>query len=675
MLTFNDIQDLRRSAEAYWKALHSEMEADYLEVDLGPDIHLTVQDQPVSCLNPHTAANKVGSACNHLIDADLEIRVDSGAKGKAQRERGEAIAAALKVLHYHLTVDAKSDPHRGALHNAANMGMGVWYVNTDFSRLLSVDARKPKHEKVVDEFTGATREETDDEYDAREDAQDWKEERARTLPLVFDHEDPRRIFPDPGTHGDLYVAKMERRLVGDIRRHWRGWAPQKKRGGKLKTDWDEVEWFELWSAPGGLSDDDPGSYYYEADGIPIKRFGTDSDTGEEMEYGAGPWPHGLDFCPYVVWDAGYGLPDGKPESVYKGIVRNPRKGGLFRAKAEKRTQLHRISDAAAWHAWAVPEGYEDRFEMGLNAINPMPVTANGEMIVPRAIVGPAPPQWLLSESAALEADINAETISDVLSAPGESGADVALLYARMVQEAAMALGPLKRNAERAYNRVWDRLCRILANDKLFGDEDEFRLTGLDSKGNATTVELNRKLFRGRHVFATTVDPRFATDQIGRTQSGLAQVAAGTIDRVTHHREYSGLDNPEQLVVKADADAVRRRLIGQGFFDDFAKAFASGKLAKDIKGRDWLQAKLQAEEDTANAVQGQEPGPPGALPGAPPNMAGMPSPSQGPQMVPSARQAPGAPGAALVSPGGALVEVGASDALSEQMPARGRGGFG
>lgn len=643
MLSIAEIHDLRRAAEAHWRRLHEEMEADYHEVDLGPEVSLTIDGEPQHAINPHTAWVKVSSACNHLIDADLEIRVDSAARGKAARERGEQISATLRTLHYHLTADAKADPHRGGLFDAATMGMGVWYVGVDFSRLLALDARKPPRSE----------DESDQEYDERDDVVAWKEERRRALPLVFDHEDPRRIFPDPATHGDLYVMKVERRLAGDIRRHWVGWDAQLNADGRRKSDFDEVEWFELWSAPGGLSPDDPGSYYYEADQVPIKRFGTDRETGEEVEVGTGPWPHGLGICPFVVWNAGYGMPRGEPQSVYKGLVRNARQGGLFRAKAEKRTQLHAITRAASFHAWAVPEGYAEAFQIGGGAINEMPRDENGRLVVPVPIVGPAPPTVLLTEAAALQSDINSETVSDVLSAPGESGAEVALLYARMVQEAAMALGPLRRNAERAYDRIWERLARILANPDLFDDADDFQVLGVDKKGNPTAAILNRKLFAGNHVFRTTIDPRFATDQIGRTQSGLAQVAAGVIDPETHHREYSGLDNPQQIVARARAARTIDALVAKGFFEQFAMAFASGQLQKDVKGRDWLKARMEAEQQTASELGGQQA-------------------AAGPELVPSTRQGLGPPGAAALRPGGGFAEVGASDALSGQLPSRGQG---
>ncbi len=655
MLTIDEIRDLRRAAEGYWKRLHEEQNADYIEVDRGPEVTIESDGRQIPGINPHTAWVKVSTSCNHLIDADLEIRVDSGAESKARREKGEAIAAALRTLHYHLTSDAKSDPHRGNLFDAATMGMGCWYIGVDFSRLLSIDARKPRQEE----------DESDEDYGDREDVQSWKEERAHCLPLVLDHEDPRHIFPDPATHGDLWVMKIEKRTVGDVRRHWRTWEAKKLNGGKRKSDFDEVEWFELWSAPGGLGIDDPGSYYYEADGIPIKRFGSDNETGEEVDLGSGPWPHGWGICPYLPWGAGYGMPRGDPESVYKGLVRNARLGGLFRAKAEKRTQLHSITRAAAFHGWAVPEGRGDTFEIGDGAVNEMPVDESGRLVVPQPIIGPSPPQVLLSEAAALQGDINAETISDVLSSPGEQGTDVALLYARMVQEAAMALGPLKRNAERVYDRVWACIARLLSNPDLFNETDEFRVVGLDQKGNPISATLSRKLFAGTHVYRTTIDPRFATDQIGRTSNGLAQVKAGVIDRVTHHREYSGLDNPEQIVRKADADAVLRRLIGRGFFDQFAMAWASGQLPKGAKGRDFFAARARAEQEAALPVK---PAPEG-VPGSPPGV-----PGEGPSLSPSGRQAPNAAGGAMVRPGGGMVEPGASDALSEQVPANSQRGY-
>lgn len=647
-MDIHQIHALKREAMGYWTALHSAMEADYRELDNGPEVSLVVDGEAQTAINPHTAAVKVRSAVNHLIDGDLDIKVDTNARSEAGKRRGEEISGALKAIHYQLTSSAVTDPHYGALFMAAGLGMGVWYVGAAFDRLEMTEKRKPVREKG----------EADRDFTDRMDS--WRDERDRAFPVILEHEDPRVIYPDPGTHGEKWVMKVERRSVGDIRRSWPGWRPRETGGflgfGKrAKADFEEVEWFELWSAPGGLGADDPGSYYYEADGIPIRRFGSPDEEGEAAEYGAGPWPNPWGFLPYVIWSAGYGMPKGKPEQVFKGLIRDAREGNLFRAKAEKATQIHSISRAAAWFGWAVPQGYGDRFSTGVGAINELPTDpTTGRITMPQPLVGPAPPAVLFSEQARLDAEIDAETISSVLSTPGADGSDVALLYARKVQEASTAIGPVKENAQRAYNQVWQRIALLLSNPTLFGEDESFNVVGVKrSTDEAYVAKVGRRLFEGQHIYHTKIDPRFPEDQAGKISSGLAQLRSGAIDLETHLERYAGSPNPALDAAKAGAYQVFQRVLSGDTKSPLAAFFVSymsGQLPKDIKASDFLRARASAEVAATKQME-----------------AGGGAPD------PSGRQIPNSTGGPMMAGGGGGMspDMGASQAFSEQSPSNGQ----
>lgn len=649
MIGIDEIHVLKREAQAYWKPLHDAMELDYRELDLGPEVTLEIDGEAQTAINPHTATVKVRSAVNHLIDGDLDIRADSHARSESGKKRGEDLASALKAIHYQLTSSATDDPHYGALFMAMGLGMGVWYVGADFGSLELVESRKPERDRG----------ESDRDFESRMDA--WRDERDRAFPVILEHEDPRSIFPDPGTHGERWVMKVTKRTVGDVKRNWPTWQPREKGGflgfgSRPKADFEEVEWFELWSAPGGLASDDPGSYYYEADGIPVRRFGTPNEEGEAEDQGLGPWPHEWGFLPYVVWSAGYGLPKGKPAQVFKGLIRDAREGNLFKAKAEKATQIHSISRMAAWFAWAVPHGTADTMTLGAGSLNEVPTDpSTGRLVKPEPMVGPAPPAVLFTEQARLDSEIDAETISSVLSTPGADGSDVALLYARKVQEASTAIGPLKMNAERAYNRVWERIASLLSNPRLFGEEESFNVVGIKkATQEAYVAKIGRRMFEGQHVFQTRIDPRFPEDQAGKINSGLAQLRSGAIDLEEHLEKYAGHPNPKLAAAKAGAYQVFMKVLAgdtQSPLAAFFVAYMSGQLERDVKATDFLRARARAESEAAAGLSA------GGIEG-------------------SGAQVPNATGGAMMMPGGGGVaaEIGASNAFSDQLPTNRQGAY-
>lgn len=194
--------------------------------------------------------------------------------------------------------------------------------------------------------------------------------------IMWKPEDPRFVYPDPGTGGRKAVIIWQQRNVGLIRQEWPdwdghwfpaagnegqtyaspyidtnmsgSWSPERRRQNKPLNDNATVQWIEYW---------DEKYKCYIANGVPLFT----------EEYGSDLIEHDLGFCPFVIRAAGYGDDTGEAQHRYKSMLANV--FSELDTEAQLITQLKWIVQETAWPVYLVPKDAEGEFDMTPGALN------------------------------------------------------------------------------------------------------------------------------------------------------------------------------------------------------------------------------------------------------------------------------------------------------------------
>jgi hypothetical protein len=235
---------------------------------------------------------------------------------------------------------------------------------------------------------------------------DWDPKNPVLEDIRWQPQDPRWVYPDPGTLGKQAVIIWMQQNVGLIRQQWPDWqghwfpnsvsdgmstgsyasvsltglagsAPMGGRGsGRLPkplNDNDHVTWVEYWD----------GKYKcFIANGFPVF---TD-------EYGSDLIEHGLGCVPFCIRSSGYGTITGDTQHRFKSMLANV--FSELDTEAALLTQLKWIVQETAWPIYLAPKDTEGEFDLepgSLNFIeNPESIkairTLREDAIEPKAII-------------------------------------------------------------------------------------------------------------------------------------------------------------------------------------------------------------------------------------------------------------------------------------------------
>jgi hypothetical protein len=232
----------------------------------------------------------------------------------------------------------------------------------------------------------------------------WDAKNPTIEDIIWQPEDPRNIYPDPGTGGRKAVIVWMQKNVGLIRQQWpdwdghwfpnAGWEGQfyaspyidtamtnpsggfigdRKRLPQPLNDNATVNWIEYW---------DDKYKCYIANGVPVFR----------QEYGTDLIEHGLGSCPFVIRAAGYGDVTGEAQHRYRSMLANV--FSELDTEAQLITQLKWIVQETAWPVYLIPKDAEGEFDTtpaSLNFIeNPESIkavrTLREDAVEPKAII-------------------------------------------------------------------------------------------------------------------------------------------------------------------------------------------------------------------------------------------------------------------------------------------------
>ena len=600
--TINQIRNLAQRAKGHWAAFHQQADADFSLTAHGARFQLqSASGESYTSINPTTAKNKRDAAANHLIANMPRISIDKSAFPESEKPIADQLEQALQAVFWRAVSSSTADPHHGAAKNAAGMGMGVIEIAVDFSRMPDPEEKPQRPEK---DATPEARK----EYEQARREYEWK--RKNAFPIVLRTVDPREIYADPGTDGERWIIRMQKMTVGEVMATFSAYTPPTG-----ASDFDEVEVLEYWN---------PEWYYFEVDGRAISRIDALSEENEgkdkaEMESTDGPWQNMLGFIPYVICSSGYGESVGKPEERYQSLITGARTGNLFKAEAERYTQIHAIVEKMAWGAVMVPAGMGE-LDMSPGAQNEVQLDAQGRMPEVRVIGMVNPPTGIFAELRSVENAIDAATIPDILSSADSGAAESALKFVRKTQEALVNLGPLKRSMERLWERVFARLIMFFDNPYYFDADETVFVYGETPKG-PVQAEIGPKLIKGRHVpVFVEIRPALPEDEAVRIQTGLAGVgrAWGLED---FYDKFGKWDNPQDMEKRFWKSQVKTQVVQSGVVGQFITAVLSGQ-ANPLLG---LKGFMQQQQGAAIGPEN----PPSAAERTPDNSTVQPTPVNAP----------------------------------------------
>lgn len=207
----------------------------------------------------------------------------------------------------------------------------------------------------------------------------WNPDEPSVEDIRWQVQDPRWVYPDPGTQGQKAVIVWMQQNVGLIRQQWpdwdghwfpnAGWEGQfyaspyidtaltnpaggfigeRKRLPQPLNDNATVTWIEYW---------DEKYKCFIANGVPVFR----------SEYGYDLIEHGLGFCPFSIQAAGYGTLTGEPHHRFRSMLSNV--FSELDTEAQLLTQLKWIVQETAWPIYLAPKDTEGEFDLEPGSIN------------------------------------------------------------------------------------------------------------------------------------------------------------------------------------------------------------------------------------------------------------------------------------------------------------------
>jgi hypothetical protein len=367
---------------------------------------------------PSTATTLVNDAADHLAgnDPNYEVKVRRVGSEREDVER-QRIQTSLNTAFDLIGKDAGHPLHRSLAINAGWSGMMA----------VKISIREG-----------------------------WDVEKPRIEDIRWQVQDPRWVYPDPGTQGRKAVIVWMQQNVGLIRQQWpdwdghwfpnAGWEGQfyaspyidtaltnpaggfigeRKRLPQPLNDNATVTWIEYW---------DEKYKCFIANGVPVFR----------SEYGYDLIEHGMGFCPFSIQAAGYGTLTGEPHHRFRSMLANV--FSELDTEAALLTQLKWIVQETAWPIYLAPKDTEGEFDLEPGSINFM---ENPESIkVIRALREDAvEPKAIIDLLQYVKEEIERATYPRILKgdAPGgvRAGYPIAILNAQAKLKFAAPTGALR----------------------------------------------------------------------------------------------------------------------------------------------------------------------------------------------------------------------------------------
>ena len=202
---------------------------------------------------------------------------------------------------------------------------------------------------------------------------DWDPEEPSIEDIRWEIQDPRFVYPDPGSLGRKAVIIWRQASVGEIRMQWPDWEGymfsadgfdsqtfgngpyfesnlfNRQRSSKPLSDNMTVSWIEYW---------DSKYKCFIANGIPVMR--DEEEDSDLVE-------HGLGFNPYVIRPAGYADVTGEAKHKFPSMISNV--FSELETEAALITQLKWIVQETAWPIYLAPKDTEGEWDLEPGSLN------------------------------------------------------------------------------------------------------------------------------------------------------------------------------------------------------------------------------------------------------------------------------------------------------------------
>jgi hypothetical protein len=580
--TLQEIRELWEYNRRYYSALKIQQDDNHayynlkirLQTPMGYDFVL-----------PPTARTLVNDAADHIASTDPVFEVPRAKRTDKAQHESEDLNRWMKAGYHRLNENKAQPLHRTAVVHMLAKGMMALHIRFVPERL----PKKP-----------TTKNEKSEEWLAYEAKQ------RLAFPFEATAHDPRFVYPDPATGGQIYVFEHFMKTVGQVQQlhpEWGGWRDRFT--GRPKDPSEPVEWLyycdRYWRA-----------YIAGSEFVTFSRV-----------LRPGPLPHGLGFVPWVIRSAGLSDDAGLPDEKYQSMLYIVK--GLMDEEMRVWSQGQAIIKDSAWPWRMVPTGA--KIDPGSRKISEVP----GELIdkvkemrpdaeAPKAVL-----EWIEQVGAAIEK----ATYSSVVTGRAPSGQRSGYSVAVLAGMARVKFQPILTNLEEGLAEMMRKLLLMI--------ENKVQEPVPIYMGANTDYVIGPSDIKGYERVDCSLDPKLVQDRAADADIGLKLYQAG-LSRETLFKDYAHIENP--------LEEIERRMAENMLENQAVQAYMIVQLAKQ-RGMDTnlIQLFMQA---TGQLGAGQTA--PGA--GSPSSPGGTPAgPEQGMAgtRVPGAPPPPGTPSVPLSGP--------------------------
>lgn len=224
--TIDDILGLKEAIQGKFNDLHSDIREDerFYNLEIGEMLNLPRKFRKDGTVLP-TAREVVDTAADHIAPSNRRVTVPRKHTNAKGTEQSNKLRRFYEALLKALDTEGYTSKLRDGGKNLGLHGQGVWKLFFDHSKWPKRPVKRSS--------------ETDEEFIEREE--DWKIDRANTIPLTLKIIHPTEVIFDPVNEPPHWVMEFSKKFVYEVKQEFPSWPNSKN----LKQ-YDEVEVLEYW---------------------------------------------------------------------------------------------------------------------------------------------------------------------------------------------------------------------------------------------------------------------------------------------------------------------------------------------------------------------------------------------------------------------------------------------
>lgn len=524
--TNTDILSKYTEAQNYWAQYHYQADQDYKTYK---DKQEAQVPDGYNVVRLGTANSIISTAADHITGDSPRIKVPEANDSESALARSERLEKGLQAALWRFQSVLTENPIRTLVINGLWSGMmvakGPLFLSEEWGDIPIESDYEDK-----DEYT--------------RDSEDYETNKKVSWPFYWRAEDPRYVFPDPGTVGRKWVIVSYARTVGSVKAQWPSWdgrTPGMSKQSEPLPDTAEVQWVEYWdeyfkcyllAARPMQVTAAPKANYAELLGA-FKR----SRSITDMEVLGKVYRHKYKKPPFQIRSSGYGSDSGQPHERFESIITRARP--LLNQEIVIHSQLDAIMRRTAWPIVLTT------LNSGFDSLEPGTVKEMDEKALQLTKsfteLQPQIPQMLMAEADYISQQIQEATFPNVVQ--GIKAKGIASGYG---QNSLVAQAKVKYGAA-VVNLSWllsDAMVDFARCVQYVVDEPVY-LWGKTKWGMADAVLKPSDINDLRHV-EVTVNPKIPADRANEIEIGGVLVDRGAIDMDTYVQDFVGYENPGEM---------------------------------------------------------------------------------------------------------------------------------